>query len=113
MDRWFDHWHLRKGEANFLGIPYTLLIADISDALHANPERYMSNAIHLNEEGGELAAQAIVAQINQCPEGRWQYGENALTEHASYPPVPFMEYLDEEHPGSDILEEIFGTGEGD
>ena len=92
MDNWFDHWHSMVGENEFLGIPYTFLIADISKAIHDKPEKYLADALHLNEAGADLAAGAIVEQINQCPEVRWIFSENKLKSGASFPKNPFQSY---------------------
>ena len=75
MDQWFDHWHSVDSDSEFLGIPYQFLIADISDEVHADPDKYLSDFIHLSPAGAELAAQAILDQVNLCPEGRWIFGE--------------------------------------
>ena len=93
MDRWFDHWNSLDDDKEFLGIPYRFLIADISDQIHADPQRYLSDFIHLSPAGAELAAQAIVNQVNQCPEGRWIFGENTLKPGAFYPKNPYTEYV--------------------
>jgi hypothetical protein len=91
MDDWFDHWHRRVGDNEFLGTPYTLLIADISEQVEADIDTYIADYIHFTEAGGQLAAAAIVEQINQCPSGRWIFGTNTLQEGASYPPNPYLE----------------------
>ena len=93
MDSWFEHWHSLAGDNEYLGIPYTLAIADISEAIHENPQQYLADALHLNEAGADLAATAIVEQINQCPEGRWIYLENQLKSHASFPSNPYKSYI--------------------
>jgi lysophospholipase L1-like esterase len=92
MDDWFDHWHNQIGESSFLGIPYDLRIADISDAVHADPATYLRDFLHLNEAGAKLLAEVLVEEINSCPEGRWVFGENRLKEGASYPPNPYDSY---------------------
>lgn len=92
MDNWFDHWSARVGQREYLGIPYTLLIADISDDVHQYPEKYLADALHLTEAGAALAANAIVAQINQCPEGRWIYAENKPKPGAQMPKNPYQSY---------------------
>jgi lysophospholipase L1-like esterase len=92
MDDWFDHWHSQVGEREYLAIPYRLLIADISDAIHENPTQYLADALHLNHEGAKLAAAAILEQVNNCPEGRWIFGENSLKEEASFPQNPYLSY---------------------
>lgn len=93
MDLWFDHWHNRIGDNEFLGSPYQFLIADISAQIHADPEKYLIDYIHLSPAGAELAAQAIVDQVNLCPEGRWLFGENALKPGAEFPKNPYTEYV--------------------
>ena len=93
MDRWFDHWHNLVGDNEFLGISYQFLIADISAQVHADPERYLVDYIHLNQAGAELAAQAITDQVNLCPEGRWLFGEDAPRPDAEFPKNPYTEYV--------------------
>lgn len=92
MDEWFNHWHDLIGDNEFLGIPYRFLIADISAQVHADPSRYLSDYIHLSPAGAELAAEAILDQVNLCPEGRWVYGENMLKPNAKYPENPYLSY---------------------
>lgn len=93
MDDWFDHWHRQVGENEFLGIPYTFLIADISEQVEADLDTYIGDYIHFNAVGAELMAAAIVEQINQCPEGRWIFGAYELDPQASYAPNPYREYV--------------------
>lgn len=92
MDNWFDHWGNLVGDNEYLGIAYRFLIADVSDEVHADPTKYLTGFIHLNKEGGALVAEAIVEQINRCPEGRWIFGEDQLKPGASYPDNPYMSY---------------------
>lgn len=92
MDEWFEHWHRNAGDNEYLGIPYKLLIADISEEIEANMDQYIVDYIHFNEAGAELAATAIVEQINMCPEGRWIFGTNVLKTDAAYAPNPHSEY---------------------
>lgn len=92
MDNWFDHWGSQIGENEHLGIAYRFLIADISDEIHADPTKYLLDYIHLNTAGAQLAAEAIVEQINRCPEGRWIFSENQRKPGASYPDNPYMSY---------------------
>jgi lysophospholipase L1-like esterase len=91
MDDWYYHWHRRSGDNEYLGLPYKLLIADISEEIEANMDFYIFDYIHFNEAGAELAATAVVEQINHCPEGRWIFGANALKPEASFPENPYME----------------------
>jgi lysophospholipase L1-like esterase len=93
MDDWSDHWHRKVGENTYLGIPYTFLIADISAQVEADLDAYIGDYIHLNQAGAELAAAAVVEQINQCPQGRWVFGENVLRADAAYPVNPYLEYV--------------------
>jgi len=93
MDDWFDHWHRRAGDNKYLGIPYKLLIADISSEIAADIDTYISDYIHFTEAGGDLAANALVEQINQCPAGRWIFGENTLKQEAEFPPNPQHENM--------------------
>jgi hypothetical protein len=92
MDDWFDYWHRKVGDNEYLGIPYLLLIADISDQVEADPNAYLADIVHLNDAGGQLAAEAIVEQINQCPRGRWIFGANQLDPEAIYAPDPRRGY---------------------
>jgi lysophospholipase L1-like esterase len=92
MDEWFDHWHSQVGVDAYLGMEYTLLIADISDEVQANMDKYIADYIHFTKAGAELAAAAIVEQVNQCPEGRWEWGENRLKPGAHYHPNPYVSY---------------------
>lgn len=94
MDDWFDHWHRRSGDNQYLGIPYKLLIADISNEIEGNIKAYIGDYIHFNQAGADLAAKAIVEKINQCPEGRWLFGQNLLTPEASYPKNPYPKIQD-------------------
>ena len=91
MDEWFDHWHRRAGDNKYLGIPYKLLIADISSEIEADIDTYISDYIHFTDAGSDLAAKAMVEQINLCPEGRWTFGENSLKPDAEFPPNPHLE----------------------
>ncbi len=88
----FDHWHDLIGDNQFLGISFQFFIADISAQIHADPERYVADYIHLNPAGAELAGQAITDQINLCPEGRWLFGEDAWKLGAEFPKNPYAEY---------------------
>ena len=88
MDEWFDHWHRRAGDNEYLGIPYKLLIADISSEIAADIDTYIADYIHFTQAGADLAANAMVEQINLCPEGRWLFGENAPKEGAEFPANP-------------------------
>jgi len=92
MDKWFNHWRHLVGDNEYLGIPYSLRVANISDQIHADHAKYISDYIHLTLEGAQLAATSIVEQINQCPEGRWIFGEERLKPDAAFPPNPYMEY---------------------
>ena len=92
MDEWFYYWHEQVGEHEFLGIPYTLLIANISEEVEANMDKYIGDYIHFTLDGAALAASAIVEQINYCPEGRWIFGSNELKPEAIYPKNPYLEY---------------------
>lgn len=92
MDNWFDHWGSKVGQQAYLGMPYLLLIADISDEVHQNPREYLADSLHLTDAGAHLAAAAIVEQINQCPEGRWIYAENKPKPGASFPKNPYLSY---------------------
>lgn len=60
MDQWFDHWHSVDSDNEFLGAPYQFLIANISDEIHADPDKYISDFIHLSAAGANLAAQSIL-----------------------------------------------------
>lgn len=93
MDQWFDHWHSVDSDNEFLGIPYQFQIANISEEIHADPDKYISDYIHLSPAGAELAAQAIFDQVNLCPEGRWIFGENKLKPDATYPGNPYDTYV--------------------
>ena len=93
MDDWFAYWHQREGENEFLGIPYTLLIADISEQVEADLDTYIADYVHFTQAGAELAARAITEQINRCPQGRWVFGTNELHPDALYPANPYMEYV--------------------
>jgi hypothetical protein len=66
MDRWFMHWQSRAGDKEFGGKEYRFLIADISGTVHADIDRYIGDYIHFNPAGAQLAADAIVVQINAC-----------------------------------------------
>ena len=88
MDEWFDHWHSLAGDNEYLGIPYKLLIADISSEIAADIDTYIADYIHFTQAGADLAANAMVEQINLCPEGRWLFGENAPKEGAEFPANP-------------------------
>jgi lysophospholipase L1-like esterase len=88
MDQWFEHWHRRVGDNEYLGIPYKLLIADISSEISADIDTYIADYIHFTADGAELVANAMVEKINQCPAGRWIFGESALKQEAKFPPNP-------------------------
>ncbi|MEH6586312.1 MAG: hypothetical protein V7720_07120 [Halioglobus sp.] len=92
MDSWFDHWHRSKGDNEYLGLPYTLLMADISGTIAADINKYLGDSIHFNTAGAELAAAAIVEQINHCPQGRWIYGADAMRPDAQIPENPYRQY---------------------
>jgi lysophospholipase L1-like esterase len=92
MDEWFYHWHEEVGEQEYLGIPYNLLIANISEEVEANMDNYIEDYIHFTQAGADLAAKAIVEQINECPEGRWNFGKNTLKSGVTYPKNPHLEY---------------------
>jgi lysophospholipase L1-like esterase len=100
MDDWFSHWHSQTGDNEYLGIPYKLLIADISDTVEGDIDAYIGDYIHFNEAGAQLAAEALVEQINLCPEGRWIFGENTLQPDANYPDNPYLPE-DRAHPADD------------
>ncbi len=93
MDDWFDHWHRKVGENEFLGMDYTFLIADISTQLEAELDTYIVDYIHFNEVGAGLAAAAITEQINRCPQGRWIFGANEPDPQATFAPNPYREYV--------------------
>lgn len=92
MDTWFDHWHRSKGSNEYLGLPYTLLMADVSGTIASNIDKYLGDSIHFNMAGAELAAAAIVEQINRCPQGRWIYGADAMRPDVHIPDSPYREY---------------------
>lgn len=92
MDEWFDYWHQQVGDKEYLGIPYTLLIANISQQVESDMDLYIADYIHFTEAGALLAASAITEQINLCPEGRWIFGTAEMVPGASYPQNPFKEY---------------------
>ncbi|MEH6636013.1 MAG: hypothetical protein V7700_10860 [Halioglobus sp.] len=92
MDTWFEHWHRREGNNEYLGLPYRLLMADISEEIAADIDNYIGDYIHFNRAGADLAATAIVEQINHCPQGRWIYGADAMKSGVSIPPNPYREY---------------------
>jgi hypothetical protein len=96
MDEWFEYWHRRAGDNEHLGIPYMLLIADISSEVLADTDTYIAGDIHFTEAGAELAANEMVEKINQCPAGRWIFGEDALKQEAEFPPNPYYEYKADE-----------------
>ena len=91
MDEWFEYWHRRSGPNEYLGLRYQLLIADISDEIEGNMDAYLSDYIHFNSDGARLAAEALVERINQCPEGRWIFGEETLKPDAEFPDNPYPE----------------------
>ena len=70
MDTWFEHWHHQEGDNEYLGLPYKLLIADISKEIASDIDKYIGDYIHFNMTGAKLAAAAVVEQINHCPEGQ-------------------------------------------
>lgn len=80
VDRWFDDIEQRAGEAEYLGFPYTLLMADVSDTVHGDMSRYIADYFHPTPEGAQLMADAVVSALNDCPEGRWVYNEAVLKE---------------------------------
>jgi lysophospholipase L1-like esterase len=67
MDRWFAYWSGQGKQLASDDPPFRLLIADISEAVHADIDRYIGDYIHFNEAGARLAADAIVEQLDACP----------------------------------------------
>lgn len=67
MNAWFEYWHRRAGDNQYLGTPYRFLFATVSPEITANIAAYTTDGIHFSAAGATIAAQAVVQQINLCP----------------------------------------------
>jgi lysophospholipase L1-like esterase len=67
MNAWFEYWHRRAVDNQYPGTPYRLLFATVSPEITANIAAYTTDGIHFSTAGANIAAQAVVEQIDLCP----------------------------------------------
>ena len=89
LTNWFYDMHQMEGEREYLGYKYKFVIADISQLIVDDRQKYISDYVHLTNTGTVEAAKAIKAALDTCPDGRWNFYD---------PDVGHYEYADGEGP---------------
>jgi hypothetical protein len=80
LTNWFYDMHQMEGVRVYLDYEYKFVIASISDIIETDVTRYISDYVHLTQEGTIEAGKAISNALNSCPDGRWVFEANTLKE---------------------------------